>query len=655
MREKSIKMKKTIIRNILSACVLFPCLLSGQNISKQFIDPPREFSVMPFWFWNDTLKADEIVRQIKDFDEHGVYGFVIHPRMGLPSDMKFLSPEMLGFMKIAIEEAERRDMKVVLYDEGSYPSGSCEGQVVARNPAHAARGLAKIELKPGEELQLEKDWNLVTISKSPGGQRFAVVESPSNGHIRGLHWIDEDKGKEDLPPAGDILNPEAVTSFIELVYDRFAVNFGRHFGKTVIAVFTDEPNPLGRGNKKGMVPGNMKLLPQINRILGYDFMPHFADLWYEESPDWAKHRADYHRAIAICLEENYYERLSKWCVAHGIALTGHPAGSMDLGAQKYFQIPGQDLVWRYVEPGEKALNGGHSTMAKNASSAMVHLNRSRNSNELYGAYGHNLTYDEMVWLANWCFVRGQNLLFPHAFYYSVRGARFNERPPDVGPNAKWWNDYRPFADGCRRLSWLNSDSRQVCEIAILGDANWLPDKSAKVFFQNQHDFNYLEMSHLAIDAVTDADGVHLGEMNYKAVILDGLNNLPEKVTPALHQLEENGRLIIYEDSPFASLFPKAILAKNPKALLIAMENLAEPDLTLNPRSDNIRYRHVIKDAIHYYFLFNEEETSVATEVKVSVIGNQYWLDEFNAEAKKVQKGETVKFEPHELKILMVKE
>jgi hypothetical protein len=648
-------MNQTIIRIILIASLFFPCLLSGQPISKNFTDPPREFSVMPFWFWNDTLKADEIVRQIKEFDEHGVYGFVIHPRMGLPPDMKFLSPEMLSLMKVAIEEAERRDMKVILYDEGSYPSGSCEGQVVARNPAHAARGLAKIDLNAGEDPQLEKGWKLVTIGKRSGGQRFAVVESPSGGHIRGLHWTDEEKEKEDLPPAGDILNPEAVTSFIELVYDRFAANFGPHFGKTVIAVFTDEPNPLGRGNKRGMVPGNAKLLPQINKILGYDFTPYFADLWFEDGQDWAKHRVDYHRAIAICLEENYYGRLSKWCEAHGIALTGHPAGSMDLGAQKYFQIPGQDLVWRYVEPGEKALNGEHSTMAKNASSAMIHLNRRRNSNELYGAYGHNLTYDEMVWLANWCFVRGQNLLYPHAFYYSVRGARYNERPPDVGPNAKWWDNYKPFADGCRRLSWLNTDSHQICKIAILGDANWLPDQSAKVCYQNQYDFNYLEMSHLTSDAVTDAEGVHLAGMHYKAVILDGLNNVPKKVIPALQLLEKNGRLIIYEDSPFASAFPKAILAKNPKALLSALEKLVEPDLTLNPQSGNIRYRHVIKEGVHYYMLFNEEATSVTTKVQIPLKGKQFWLDEISAAAKNVLKDEPVEFQPHELKILMVLE
>ncbi|HSH20826.1 MAG TPA: hypothetical protein VLA03_10250 [Draconibacterium sp.] len=648
-------MNQLIIRNIFIACFIFPCLLSGQNIPKQFIEPPKEFSVMPFWFWNDTLKANEIVRQINEFEKHGVYGFVIHPRMGLPSNMKFLSPEMLGFMKLAIEEAAKRDMKVILYDEGSYPSGSCEGQVVARNPEHAARGIEKIDIKQGEKLQLEKGWKLVTTINRPGGNQIAVIEGPSNGHIRGLHWLDEEKEKEDLPPAGDILNPEAVSSFIELVYDRFADNFSSYFGKTIIAIFTDEPNPLGRGSKKGMVPGNANILPQINRILGYDFTPFFADLWYEDSSDWAKHRTDYHRAVAVCLEENYYGRLGKWCEEHGIALTGHPAGSMDLGAQKYFQIPGQDLVWRYVEPGEKALSGEHSTMAKNASSAMVHLNRRRNSNELYGAYGHNLTYDEMVWLANWCFVRGQNLLYPHAFYYSIRGARFNERPPDVGPNAKWWNNYKPFAIACSRLSWLNTDSKQVCEIAVLGDANWLPDKSAKVLFQNQYDFNYLELNHLVSDANIDEQGVHIAVMNYKAVILDGLSHLPKEVIPALQKLEANKQLILFGESPFTSVFPKAVTAKNQEELKSAVNKLIKPDLLLNPSSENIRYRHVIKNGIHYYLLFNEQETAVKTEVKVPVNGNQYWIDEFTAETRKVQINKPVDFEPHELKILMVEE
>ena len=84
----------------------------SQDIPKEFINPPLEFSVMPFWFWNDTLKDEEIIRQIVDFEAHGVYGFVIHPRIGLPSDMEWLSPQMIHAMDVAISEAARRDMDV---------------------------------------------------------------------------------------------------------------------------------------------------------------------------------------------------------------------------------------------------------------------------------------------------------------------------------------------------------------------------------------------------------------------------------------------------------------------------------------------------------------------------------------------------------------
>jgi len=146
-----------LVKKTSLACLLILLLIpfiKAQELPKEFIDPPREFSVMPFWFWNDTLKDEEIVRQIADFEAHGVYGFVIHPRIGLPANMTWLSHEMIHSMDIAINEAAKRNMYVVLYDEGMYPSGSSGGQVVARNPDHAARGLAKIDLNPGEEPEI---------------------------------------------------------------------------------------------------------------------------------------------------------------------------------------------------------------------------------------------------------------------------------------------------------------------------------------------------------------------------------------------------------------------------------------------------------------------------------------------------------------------
>jgi hypothetical protein len=646
------------IRKLFSAFLLFfsiTIILNSQNLSKELVIPPREFSVMPFWFWNDDLKENEIIRQIADFEAHGVYGFVIHPRIGLPESIGWLSPEMIHFMKIAIEEATRRKMYVVLYDEGMYPSGSSSGQVVARNPNHAAHGLAKIDVKSGEAFQLPDGAKLITMVDRPDGNRSAIIEKPSGGNIRGLHYIGEGTGKlrEETPPAGDILNPDAVTSFIELVYDRYAKEFGEYFGSTILGIFTDEPSPLGRSGARGVIAGNAKLLDQISQILGYDFKPFLADLWFNDGKEWAKHRDDYNRAVNICLEENYYKRLSEWCNQRGISLMGHPAGSMDIGTERYFQVPGQDLVWRYVEPGPKALEGQHSTMAKCASSAMVHLGYRRNSNELYGAYGHNLTWDELLWLANWCFVRGQNFLIPHAFFYSIRGPRFDERPPDVGPNAKWWPDYKPYADACSRLSWINTDSRQICNVAILSDPTFLPYKAAKVLYRSQIDFNYLESRLIADQVKVDKDGIHIAGMTYKAIILDSLISLPENVFPVLKIIGGYHRLFVNSTSSYSTRFPEAQIYNSDEELGMAINKIIPPDINLSPASVNIRFRHVLKGDFHYFILFNEENSEDSTSITTQIKAPGKWFDPYSAEVIDALPGQKVIFKPYELKILIV--
>jgi len=185
--------------------------------------PPREFSIMPFWFWNDALNTDEIIRQIDDFQQHGVDGFVIHLRVGLPRDLGWMSTKLLGFYKVAVEAAQQRQMAVMLYDEGMYPSGSASGQVVAVNPTYACRCLAKIDLLVGSTPTLKPGENLVATVQRREGSLMAVIDRPANSVIRGLHYMG-DGPEEEEPPAADILNPQAVKAFIHLVYDKFAEN-----------------------------------------------------------------------------------------------------------------------------------------------------------------------------------------------------------------------------------------------------------------------------------------------------------------------------------------------------------------------------------------------------------------------------------------------
>ena len=610
---------------------------------KVFLNPPREFSMAPFWFWNDVLDEAEIVRQIADFEAHGVYGFVIHPRVGLPRDIAWMSDRMLHFTRVAVEEAQRREMFVILYDEGMYPSGSSCGQVVAANPVYQCRCLALADVGRID--------NPTYVVKRANRQEIAVVDRPVDAVIRGLHYIGEGP-EEDTPPAADILNPDATATFISLVYDRYAEALGDHFGKTIRAIFTDEPGLLGRPRERNVWPGTTGILEHVNAYLGYDFTPHLPALWYDDEPDAARYREDYKRALAHRLEATYYRPLYEWCEAHGIALTGHPGRGDDIGYLRYFHIPGQDIVWRWVLPGPTALEGPESTQGKCSSSAALHLGRRRNSNECFGAYGHAFTWEEMKWLVDWCFVRGVNLLYPHAFYYSIRGPRKDERPPDVGPNSPWWDDYKPFADYVRRMSWLNTDSEHVCHIAILTESIDLPWAAAKICFQHQRDFNYLELRHLWENAKVTPEGIFIAGMHYKAAIIDGLTAVPAEAKPALQTLAEAGRLILWDDASYQlALQPSVKSVQSVEDFLAAIEHLVPPDLTATPPAPELRYRHIIKEGIHYYILVNEGLTPLQTTLTVSAEGRATWIDPLATTETEANLPLDLTLEPYTLRIL----
>jgi hypothetical protein len=108
-----------------------------------FSEPPRSYTLISFWFLNDALDEKEIQRQIDDFELHGVYGFVPHARVGLPEEIGFMPERYLHFLKVMVDCAARKNMVVILYDEGRYPSGSCAGRVLASNPRHATRCLER--------------------------------------------------------------------------------------------------------------------------------------------------------------------------------------------------------------------------------------------------------------------------------------------------------------------------------------------------------------------------------------------------------------------------------------------------------------------------------------------------------------------------------
>ncbi len=475
------------------------------TIMDDILHPLEEFTPIPFWFFNDMPDRNRIREQLQDYAAKGVNGFVLHPRIGVPEEIPYLSEAYFEAIRFIVKTAAELHMQVVLYDEAMYPSGSAHGMVVEQNPEYASKGIRLVQA--GEAAEGEE------IVGFADGSR--LVYGFTGGTIRGIHF-GEDDGEAGAPKSADILNPEAVEAFIRLTHDRYYEELQEYFGSTVIAFFTDEPDALGRRSSRfrEWVPG---LDQEIRKAGGC--MEELRGLFAKEKNTTTE---IYHRLIKKYYREIFYRRLSEWCEKHHILLMGHPKDSDDVEEQLYFQIPGQDLIQRRVAPESGGLREFDSVQAKLSADIARHLGRKRNANECFGVcYRNRIPWyfpaADMKWYIDWLGIRGVNLFVPHAFYYSVAGARKEERPPDVGPNNIWWPHYGRISDYIKRLSYLMTDSVNGAKVAVLCDNNQVPYKELAVLFEEQVEFNYLPVALLSECKVQDRK-LCIREYAYEAVL-----------------------------------------------------------------------------------------------------------------------------------------
>ena len=589
--------------------------------------PDREFSPMPFWFWNDALDEAELRRQIREMNEKGVNGFVIHPRIGIPREIPYMSEKYLRDVTCAVKEADLLGMKVLLYDEGMYPSGSAHGMVVANNPEFASRGI-RCEESTEEKPQLEAEetlfltltgkktsgdaWDMDSIRVYQGGGLkegyvfLHLIEGFSHGHIRGIHEGEDDW--EEPPRSADILRPEAVDSFIRLTHEKYFEALSDYFGNTVMGIFTDEPSVLGRGEDPRMKPWTQGFSEDLQRV-GIT-PPDMTAMWYDIGEETGSIRKKYAEAVAQRLSDSFYKKLYDWCEAHSIALSGHPGKSWDIGLLRYFHIPGQDLVFRRVAPEEgKALSGADTVQAKCSSDAARHRGRRRNMNECFACGGKNgvewaFNADDMKWTMDWLFVRGVNLLVPHAFFYSLRGERqFGERPPDVGMNNIWWKHYGAFSDYIKRMSYMMTDSVNTAAVAVLCRGNEMPSEIVRPLYENQIEFNYLEESLLKDGSCRMDDGrLQIAAQSYDTMLIGDISLIGREVEAFA---KEGGRVIVY--NPSGSAIGEAMISVS--SYEQTLEYLTK-DPVITPACKDLRVSHIVKNGEHFYVLVNEGEQPI---------------------------------------------
>jgi len=451
-----------------------PCARAADSagVKKLFAHPPRQYASAPLWVWNDLLTEKQVRDTMRDLAGQQVKQVFVHPRPGLMTP--YLGEDWFRLWKVALQEAERLDMNVWIYDENSYPSGFAGGWVPELMPESRGQGLHFRETKEAPKWATN---TLAVFSLSDPSAPSDVSDLVRRGAApaSGRYLVATLQRAGNSPWHGNrcyvnLLTPGVTAKFLEVTMGAYEREIGQHFGKRVPGVFTDEPEIRPAGG----LPWCDDLPQQFQKRWGYSLLEHLPSLTLPVG-DWRKVRHNYFSTLNDLFIERWAMPYYEYCAKRNLEFTGHywehewpnAVGVPDsMAMAAWQQRPGIDILMnQYAEHTHAQF--GNVRSCREIASIAHQLGRKRTLVEIYGAGGWDLRFEDMKRIGDWLQVLGVNTLDEHLSYVTIRGARKNDHPQSFSYHEPWWPAYHVMAGYFTRLSAALSQGEQVHRILVL--------------------------------------------------------------------------------------------------------------------------------------------------------------------------------------------
>lgn len=471
----------------------------------QFLNPPPELRPIPFWVWNGDMQEEVIEMQIEEMYDKGIREFLIHPRYGL--EIPYLSEDFFEKVTIAVRKAERKKMKVWLYDEYNWPSGTVAGKILREHPEYQMTylhyHLQKIDpserqreiefnISEGELLLAEavntSTWERKDISTNIRGENL-IWNAPRGKWVASVflkthvtETLDFARGREWVKPVPgyvDVLNPDAIKYFIQHTHEEYFRHLGKYFGKVIKGIFNDEPGLIYDFDFTYQMeqvltcnlPWSEMLSCGFKKIKGYNLLSHLIDL-IVDTPTSVRTRCDYWEVITELYSQSYHGQIKQWCKNHDIAYIGHLVWEHRLDFLEHYQGDYFLVAKQYHIPGiDWFIDSGfvHNQYigAKLASSTAHQTGSLRVHSETYDCGGWGLTLNNMKRVADWLYALGINMLLVYGYWYSIKGFRKYECPPSEFFQMPWWRYTPLFSHYIGRLGLLLTEGVHKPSVAVL--------------------------------------------------------------------------------------------------------------------------------------------------------------------------------------------
>ena len=555
-----------------------------------------------FWKWNGRLSEQRLAAEMDDMAAHGALTPCIHPwpRAFWPGgtskeswqDPDYMTKGHLDLLENVVHRGAKDGLRFWLYDEGGWPSGSANGEVMKSD-------LDRFALR------------VVKLGKDGKAEIVKVRQNPN--------WA---------APYPSLIERGVTERFLALSHERWKERVGDEFGKSIRFAFTDEPQMPSR--RENELPWCTDFAARFQELKGYDVMPYLDDLatWTNRTERVAEVRIDFWDVASTLFAERYLRPIRTWCRANGILSGGHLDNEHDPGifrnhghtlrALRELDVPGVDVIFRQLFPGASRTR---TPFPKYASSVAHQAGGSHVLSESFAIYGPGTTPDETRWLVDYQLVRGVNLFVFSCYCPKAVGQEMNGTFGSFGPSSPQWAYMRPFMLRTARCCEMLSRGSPVVETAVFYDARgvWVGGAEGRktldrhygvssALLNRQSDFDYVDDDQIAA-APEPADGrLVIGKAAYSTLVLPTTRRILPEAKAKLGRFEKTGGRVVAGDD----------FSQVPRTLDVAREEGgAAPDIRVMKRFDGGRT---------LYFVVNESREPVAVKMKFGERGTVVCAD-----------------------------
>jgi hypothetical protein len=399
----------------------------------QFADPSPAYRGVALWMLNDRLEPEEIARQLAGLKAAGWGAVITRTFNGLRTP--YLSETWMAILDQIVAYAADLGLEV-WFQAGYMPSA-----VPDLPPELAHRAIARLPL-----------------GQAPSGNERVLARDGDGVYV-----------ERRIDHVIDLLNAQAVQAYLEQAYTAtWLARFGQHFGKTIAAIWVDEPH-----FRPPLLPWSEGLPERYRAAWGEDLGDQIPLLFGPGRGAAARYR--YWRVVVEMLQAGYFRSVRDWCEQQGVRFSGHLMGEDTLNSQvawtgaampcyAYMHVPGIDhltksLTWpsgrKFILP------------PKQCASAANQLGKPLVLSEMYAVSTQGLTFADRKQIAAWMMALGINYRCYHGAFYSMRGRRKRIYPPHLSYQQPWWEENRRVADPFARLSYALQQGTYCPEVLVL--------------------------------------------------------------------------------------------------------------------------------------------------------------------------------------------